>query len=446
MGTPLRERDDLPEELAHVLMRPRSRWSTWTSDEATLVAAYVGFTPTAPYPGKMIEPWNGLCSNEPPHDCSPSLRALLSGNGICRRCAWDRQRGRSPNNKTHEERAVATMTAAGAVPLEPYPGANRPWRCRCLTCNAEVTPRLANVRNKSTGPCKPCSMRTFSAQGNEAQERRSRQKYEVHAQTLGHTILTAEKRPSATRDRQDTWLVLQCSSGHQPWDVIVGNYLHKAIGCPTCANQRCEPGINDLATKFPDMAAQANGWDPTTVVAGSGDTRTWRCVDCGHVWNAKISTRTTGRRISFRKMGCPECSEPGFKVRKNAEFYVVLGEVEGHAAAQFGISNDANRRLREHALSGFTDPVLRLGPVSGRLALDLETRVKRLRLDAQVRTLADLGFKLKSGGHTEAFFLDTATAREFLKVVLRESQGWLNAMDGRRRSQLATESEDGNRA
>ena len=322
------------------------------------------------------------------------------------------------------------MTEAGALPLEPYPGANRPWRCRCLTCNAEVKPRLANVRNKGNGPCKPCSMKTFAAQGSAAQATRSKRKFESHAQALGHTIVRIEKRTSASRKRQDTWLVLRCSLGHEPWSVIVGNYLQKKIGCPTCANQRCEPGINDLASQFPDMAAQAYGWDPTTIVAGSGETRTWRCPDCDHIWEAKVSTRTTGRRVSLRKMGCPECSDPGFKVRKPGEFYVVLGEVEGRPAAQFGISNDARRRLREHLRSGFTDPVLHLGPMPGRQVLDLETRIKRLRAEVGVRTLADFGVRLKGAGHTEAFFLDTRAAQDFLTMILRDAPTWLGQGPG----------------
>lgn len=52
------------------------------------------------------------------------------------------------------------MRAAGAEPMEPYQGSGIPWRCRCLTCGHEITPRLGNVRSGNR-PCKYCSSRGF---------------------------------------------------------------------------------------------------------------------------------------------------------------------------------------------------------------------------------------------------------------------------------------------
>lgn len=52
------------------------------------------------------------------------------------------------------------MRAAGFEPLEPYPGSETAWRCRCTTCGAEVTPRLSGIR-VGYG-CEPCS---YAARG-----------------------------------------------------------------------------------------------------------------------------------------------------------------------------------------------------------------------------------------------------------------------------------------
>ncbi|MGW4482028.1 hypothetical protein [Rhodococcus triatomae] len=47
------------------------------------------------------------------------------------------------------------MTAAGLAPLVPYPGSDKPWRCRCMKCGREVTARLTGVR---TGKgCRYCA-------------------------------------------------------------------------------------------------------------------------------------------------------------------------------------------------------------------------------------------------------------------------------------------------
>jgi hypothetical protein len=55
-----------------------------------------------------------------------------------------------------------------------------------------------------------------------------------------------------------------------------------------------------LAVLFPDLAAQAVGWDPKEVFAKSGRKLLWRC-DRGHEWDALVSGRTNGK-------GCPICS------------------------------------------------------------------------------------------------------------------------------------------
>jgi hypothetical protein len=51
--------------------------------------------------------------------------------------------------------AAATMRAARLEPLEPFDDADAPWRCRCLTCNRVVTPRLSSIG--AGGGCKYCA-------------------------------------------------------------------------------------------------------------------------------------------------------------------------------------------------------------------------------------------------------------------------------------------------
>ena len=56
-----------------------------------------------------------------------------------------------------DDRARSRMEAAGVEALERYPGAHKPWRCRCLTCGEVVEPSYSNVVNNGQGPCKHCS-------------------------------------------------------------------------------------------------------------------------------------------------------------------------------------------------------------------------------------------------------------------------------------------------
>ncbi|MGW1747284.1 hypothetical protein ACWCRD_17085 [Streptomyces sp. NPDC002092] len=41
------------------------------------------------------------------------------------------------------EEAVTLMRAAGLEPLEPCPGTDTPWRCRCTTCGTIANPARA---------------------------------------------------------------------------------------------------------------------------------------------------------------------------------------------------------------------------------------------------------------------------------------------------------------
>jgi len=52
--------------------------------------------------------------------------------------------------------AVQVMRSAGLEPLVPYPGNKQPWPCRCLACGAEVKPRYNNVEH-GAGSCNRCS-------------------------------------------------------------------------------------------------------------------------------------------------------------------------------------------------------------------------------------------------------------------------------------------------
>jgi hypothetical protein len=52
------------------------------------------------------------------------------------------------------------MRGLGAEPLESYPGAHTPWRCRCNKCGNEITPTYSNARKFS--PCRYCAPYSLS--------------------------------------------------------------------------------------------------------------------------------------------------------------------------------------------------------------------------------------------------------------------------------------------
>ena len=98
----------------------------------------------------------------------------------------------------------------------------------------------------------------------------------------------------------------RCPKGHD-YQAVVASRTQRNGGCPYCANTKVLPGFNDLATKYPEIAAQ---WHPTMngsltpdhVLPGSRKKVWWQCSS-GHVWQAVIYSRT-GNRSS----GCPFCT------------------------------------------------------------------------------------------------------------------------------------------
>ena len=63
-------------------------------------------------------------------------------------------------NSTDAAAAEAAMRAAGLEPLEPYRGNQVAWRCRCVKCGQEVTPNLHNVK-AGNGGCIHCTSSGF---------------------------------------------------------------------------------------------------------------------------------------------------------------------------------------------------------------------------------------------------------------------------------------------
>jgi uncharacterized Zn-finger protein len=91
----------------------------------------------------------------------------------------------------------------------------------------------------------------------------------------------------------------KCVFGHE-WRAQINSRTNQNAGCPYCSNKRVIPGFNDLATTHPEIAAQAHGWDPKTIVAGSQSKFKWKCA-LGHTWLAVVASRTSG-------CCCPYCT------------------------------------------------------------------------------------------------------------------------------------------
>ena len=57
-----------------------------------------------------------------------------------------------------------------------------------------------------------------------------------------------------------------------------------------------------LSETHPDLAKEAFGWDPKTVLAESHEKIAWKCKK-GHIWVEKLINRTENN------VNCPKCEK-----------------------------------------------------------------------------------------------------------------------------------------
>jgi Probable Zinc-ribbon domain len=105
--------------------------------------------------------------------------------------------------------------------------------------------------------------------------------------------------PSKFKAGSNKKMSWKCAKGHK-WESAINKRAIEEQGCPTCSNHKTFKGFNDLRTTHPNLANEADGWDPTILVAGSGKKMSWKCAK-GHRWDARVADRLSGNN-------CPYCS------------------------------------------------------------------------------------------------------------------------------------------
>lgn len=204
------------------------------------------------------------------------------------------------------------------------------------------------------------------------------------------------------------------SKGKKKWKCPLGHSYRmsphlrtfQGSGCPYCSNNRVLAGFNDLASRKPEVAREAFGWDPSTVQAQSGSRRKFQCPQ-GHVWAARISDRTA------KGAGCPSCAKTGFD--PNEEGYLYLLRDDQRELFQIGITNDPRSRLSTHETNGWEVIDVR-GPMDGQTTRDLETALLRELRSIGAKFADKQGFN-KFDGWTESWTQVSFQASRIAKLL-----------------------------
>ena len=127
-----------------------------------------------------------------------------------------------------------------------------------------------------------------------------------------HSSLNSHLSLSELSTGSDIFAWWTCDQGHEYQLRVKDRVTSKR--CPVCSNRRIVSGVNDLQTRFPNLALQWSKTknketDPSKVSASSHTANWWVC-DLGHEWKVSASSRV------FFDSGCPFCSNkkvmPGF--------------------------------------------------------------------------------------------------------------------------------------
>jgi hypothetical protein len=462
---PLRDRDDLTPDVLRVLALRRDVGGPWVEDHARVIAEFCGYTPTEPWPGAVMKPWDGFCHNNPDHRAAPRLNDLLNGAGVCGPCAVDsryselratRKRGGSRHLRDRDdlppEVAAVVMVSrhnmvnpwtdaeahlvakfCGLTPDAgvPFPGAGAEWPGECPKGH-KTAPILSNLL-KGQGVCghPDCKGKLIS----EGRIAKSLNRIYAYAAERGDEIVAYDfssyPRPGIGKEeRRAIVLTVRWSAcGHETDGVIATTYIRGRWGCAYCSSQRLLIGFNDLRTLEPQIASEvAPPWNPEAFIRGSNKSIAWECQSCNYRWESTINNRTN----SLIRRGCPNCAEAGFSSNLPGALYVVTGfGPSGLELIKFGIANTVARnpekpsplrvRLQAHAKQGLETTLALWRRSAGEVVEVAERTVKETLRGASRPSFVHRATKDDlPDGYTEAIVASTE-AREWLLDLVKAS-------------------------
>ena len=324
------------------------------------------------------------------HEWDAVVSSRSSGKTGCPYCSGRRVIvGETDLATTHPELAAE---ADGWDPTKVGKGGDRKsWRCPLGHLY------LATIHNRTymNSGCSICANKQVLVGYNDLGT--THPEIAVQADGWDPTTVTAGSK------KRHQWC---CDKGHK-WITPI-NYRLKT-GCPYCSNHAVLVGYNDLATTHPELAAEADGWDPITLVAGSNQKRRWRCGE-GHYWNAAVGSRSSGPKGGS---GCPSCAKYGFNPSEPGWLYFL--EHDGWELFQIGLTNDPNRRIGKHHSDGWTSIEIR-GPMDGSLAKSFETSIL-LALKARGAKMANKTDIKQFDGWTEAWTQNSLSVTGFKQLL-----------------------------
>ncbi len=279
-------------------------------DEAVATMRFNNLEPLEPYKN-TASPWKCRCL-KCGKTVTPRHNSVQNGAGGCKYCA---------KVFVDAEDAILVMRQAKFEPLEPYPGSQKPWKCKCLRCGREVQPAYTSIQSGQKG-CVYCGGK------------------KVDPQEAFDFMVSKGLTPLEQYKKADGRWRCRCIKCLREVSPSYSSVRQGQGGCIYCSGKKVDP--QDAVALFLE-----NNLKPL-VPYKSTETK-WKseCMKCGNV------VFPTHHMVSQRSGGCKYCATLGLDFTLPAYIYLITHEQLG--SHKIGISgvHAKEDRLKDHAKSGW---------------------------------------------------------------------------------------------
>ena len=388
-----------------------------------------GFEPLEDYPGSKTK-WK--CRHIP---CGsivyPKYNKVHQGsaNSGCRDCS---EKHVDPID------AEALMIAAGGIPQEPYPGATKKWKCKCMRCGEIVDALYSTVRNGG-GACQRCALKKTAAAKRIPIAKVIEDFAKVNLVPIAEYLntdapllsecLECGNTPSPTytairagggcrycseklTSPEKAWSLASKAgleplenfvSGKVPWKCkhlkcgqtvapLFITILRGNSGCIKCNSKSAADRYRFPEEKAIEIMLNAN-MQPLEPYVNAVSKWKCKCLKCGNVISPKLNNVQNGS-------GCIHCSDFGFNLTEKAYFYLIFHQELNSFKVGIGGGTTKNDRVETHSKFGW-ELFKKIDYSTGLHALEVEQETLtwlRVDLGLGIHLVAE---QMPQGGHTE---------------------------------------------
>ncbi len=213
-----------------------------------------------------------ICSSA--HSWTATVASRATGGNSCPYCGRKKVlKGFNDLATTHPQIAVQ---AYGWDPSAVVSGNSKmlEWKCSI----GHIWKSSPSTRSFNKSGCPVCIGRQVREGFNDLAS--------THPQLALEMYEDFSHKYSAGSHNKVKWI---CQKGHV-YSASIRSRALRNTGCGICSGNQSERYVNDLATTHPLIADEAYQWDPSTLSAGSGKKRQWKCKK-GHIYLSPVSTR-----------------------------------------------------------------------------------------------------------------------------------------------------------